>query len=201
MPRMRPRTTSARRRWAWGWAPIALGCVVFAAAVVACPGAASAGGEFSLRAPVGASIGGGGGTRFELGLRSDLLLRSGEGDLAFGLAGEVSTVGFDYRRQELGLAFQDTPDYGSGVRAGPMLDAGLASDARARYVYGRGSLQVRTSVVGNENFLYALSSAIYLEVRRSISGPAVFETSVGLELGGGVFSAIVRVIGAFGASG
>lgn len=182
-------------------APTALGGALFAAMLLACPRRASAEAEISLRVPVGVSVAAQ--THFELGIRSDLLWRPGRGDIAFGLAGGVSTVGFDDRRQEIGLALQDTPDYGSAVRMGPMLDAGIGSDARARYVYGRGSLQLRTGMVGNDDFMYACSSAIYLELRRSITGTdrGAFETSVGLELGGGFIAAVMRVIAAFGDSG
>ena len=191
-----------RRAWApVVWRATLFAGTLFAATLLACPRRASAEGEISLRVPMGVSVAAQ--THFELGVRSDLLWRPERGDFAFGLAGGVSTIGFDDRRQEIGMALQVTPDYGSSVRMGPMLDAGIGSDARARYVYGRGSFQLRTAMVGNDDFIYACSSAIYLEVRRSITGadPGAFETSVGLELGGGFLAAVVRIIAAFGDSG
>jgi len=101
--------------------------------LLAVPSAARAQGEVSLRVPIGVSIHNG--ARFELGLRSDLYWRPGGRDVAFGLAGGVSALGwFNERRQEIGLSILDTPSVGRGIRMGLGFDAGVGSEPGDRFV-------------------------------------------------------------------
>jgi len=153
--------------------------------------------ELSARVPV--AVGVGTGTQFELGLNADVVSFPRGRDWGVGLSGQLTWVGFSSGRRQLGLALAYMPDVGGHTRLGLGLDFGVAANSRGDDVYGRTSYQIRSGMFGS-GVDYACSSAVYLELRRSIGGPAAFEGSVGIELGGGLFVAFKRIVTGIGRS-
>jgi hypothetical protein len=166
-----------------------LGIIVFVA--LASPRAARAGVELSARLPVGLAIGDG--TRFELGLRSDLLYLFDASNLGLGITGEVRSVSFSQRAQEIGAEVAWLERVGGGVSTGPVLDAGFGTAGTRQYLVGRLSYQLRAGF-GTERLDYAAASAIFLGARRSVSGREGTEVIVGVEIGGGLIAAWFRMV-------
>jgi hypothetical protein len=169
--------------------------VVIACALVAgSPAAGAAEGELSLRLPVGVAFTNQ--AHFVIGGHAELLVRPNEDDLAFGLAGELDSVAWSYRRAQLGLALQHTPGDSDDLRHGPGLEAGYSTDSRADALFIRGNYQVRTALM-NSPFRYVFSTAVFAEIRRTVTGPSRFEASVGLEVGGAYIAAVLASIASF----
>lgn len=145
---------------------------------------ARAGVELSARMPVGVAIGSE--KHFELGLRSDLLYVFGS-TLGVGIVGEVRSVSFSQRAQEVGAEVAWVEDVGGGISMGPALDAGYGTQGSRGYAFGRLSYQLRAPL-GTDKLAYAATSAIFVGVRQSVSGPAGTEGIVGVEIGGGLIA-------------
>ena len=159
---------------------------------IASPRLAAARTELSARVPVGVAFGDG--TRFELGLRSDLLYMF-ESSLGFGISGEVRSVSFTNRAEEVGAAFAMLEDVGGATSTGLVLDAGLGAEAARRYVHARGAYQLRVRVPwSHSEFACAIATAIFVDVRRTVSGPGGWEGVAGVEIGGGLIAAYLRTI-------
>ena len=155
--------------------------------------------EFELSGRVPVAVGVGNGTEIELGLNADLVSFPMGRNWGVGLSGQLTWLGFSSGRRQLGLALAYMPDVGGHTRVGLGLDFGVAADARGDYLYGRTSYQIRSGIFGSV-VDYACSSAIYLELRRSVDGPTVLEGSVGIELGGGLFVGLKRIVKGIGGS-
>jgi hypothetical protein len=151
--------------------------------LLASPRKARAGVELSVRAPVGVAVGDG--TRFELGLHSDLLYLVGP--LGLGVAGEVRSVSLSQRAQEVGAEIAWLPNAGGGISMGPALDAGYGTQGSREYAFGRLSWQLRGRF-GTDNLAYAATSAIFVGARQTVSGPGGTEGIIGVEIGGGLIA-------------
>jgi hypothetical protein len=151
---------------------------------LASPRLARAGVELSLRAPVGVAVSDA--TRFELGLRSDLLIMSRAG-LGLGLVGEVRSVSLSQRAQEIGGAIAWLPDQGGNISLGPVLDAGYGTQGSRRYSFERLSLQLRGRI-GTDDLAYAATSGIFVGARQTVSGPGATEWIIGVDIGGGLIA-------------
>jgi len=163
-------------RWKW--------VALLGTATLAAPRTARAGVELSARMPVGVAVSDA--TRFELGLRSDLLLVSRAG-LGLGLVGEVRSVSLSQRAQEIGGAIALLPDQGSGISLGPVLDGGYGTQGSRRYSFERLSLQLRGRL-GTHDLAYAATSGIFVGARQTVSGPGATEWIIGVDLGGGLIA-------------
>jgi hypothetical protein len=157
--------------------------IVFAVALAA-PRLARAGVELSARMPVGVAVSDA--TRFELGLRSDLLMVSRAG-LGLGLVGEVRSVSLSQRGQEIGGTIAWLPDQGRHIALGPVLDAGYGTQGSRRYSFERLSLQLRGRL-GTDDLSYAATSGIFVGARQTVSGPGATEWIVGVDIGGGLIA-------------
>jgi hypothetical protein len=159
-----------RSRWRW------IG--VIAAASVAAPRAAAARTEMSARVPMGVAVGDG--ARFELGLRADVIHLFDSLDLGLGVSGEIRSVSFSGRAQDIGVAVLLPDEH-------LLLEAGYGTAVERRYVHGRAGYQTRTRLRG-DSVAYAFSSGIFVDVRRTVSGPSGWEGVAGIELGGGLLA-------------
>ena len=158
---------------------------------VAAPRLAAARTDISARVPVGVAFGDG--TRFELGLRSDLLYGFESTGLGFGITGEVRSVDFSTRAQEVGAAFAALDIIQRGSDMGLVLDSGLGSAGERRYLYSRAAYQFRFRLADDDDgFAYVLGSAIFVGARATVSGPGGWEGFAGLELGGGLLAVLWR---------
>jgi hypothetical protein len=174
-----------RPRWHW------IGVVVLAG--VAAPRAARARSEMSLQAPMGVAVGDG--ARFELGLRSDLLylFDSGDTNLGFGITGEVRSVSFSRRAQEIGAAFAALGRVQRGSYMGVVLDAGYGTEEERHYLYSRCAYQFRVRIPNDDRGLaYALTSSVFVAGRGTVSGPGGLEGVAGVEIGGGFAALLLR---------
>jgi hypothetical protein len=162
----------------YGWI-VLIGTTAFGA-----PRVARADVELSARMPVGVAVSDE--TRFELGLRSDLLIVSRAG-LGLGLVGEVRSVSLSQRAQEIGGVLAWLPDQGGNISLGPVLDAGYGTQGSRRYSFERLSLQLRGRL-GTDNLAYAATSGIFVGARQTVSGPGGTEGVVGVEIGGGLIA-------------
>src|SRR5262245_39913202 len=183
-------------RWHW------IGVIVLAG--VAAPRAARARAEISLHAPIAVAVGDG--ARFELGLRSDLLylfdLMDMDTDLGFGITGEVRSVSFSTRAQEIGAAFAALGYVQRGSYMGAVLDSGYGTEGDRRYVYSRLAYHFRVRIPNDDDgFAYALTSSIFVGGRGTISGPGGLEGIAGVEIGGGLIALIVRGLISIGHGG
>ena len=167
--------------------------------VLASPRPARAGVELSARLPVGLAIGDG--TRLELGLRSDLLYRFDSSPLALGIAGEVRSISFSQRAQEVGAEIAWLEREGSSVSMGPGFDAGFGGEGPRRYVFGRLSYQLRASFGVERLGGYAATTAIFVGARQTVAGPGGTEGIVGVEIGGGLIATWFLMVNAIVHSG
>ena len=171
------------RRWSW------VGVIALAGAAV--PRTAGARTELSLRMPVGVAIGDS--ARFELGLRGDLLYLFDSSELGVGITGEVRSVSFSTRAQEIGAAFAVLGNVQRGSYMGVVLDSGYGTAGDRRYVYSRAAYHFRVRLPpDNDGVAYALGSAIFVGGRGTVSGPGGMEGLVGVELGGGLIALVWR---------
>ena len=166
-------------RWRW--------VGLLAAVGIATPRPARADVEVSARVPMGVAVGDG--TRFELGLRSDVLYQLEASDLYIGVTGEVRSISFANRAQEI-AAWLD-PSF-RNCTTGPEVSAGFGTAGPQRYVFGRGSYQFRVSLADHAHarFRYALSGGIFLGLRYALNQPRQFEGIVGVEVGGGLLTTL-----------
>ena len=107
--------------------------VLLGTAALAAPRTARAGVELSARLPVGIAVSDA--TRFELGLRSDLLYVFDSG-LGLGLNWEVRSVSLSQRAQEVGATIGWMGD-GERISLSPVLDAGYGTQGDRGYAFGR----------------------------------------------------------------
>jgi hypothetical protein len=178
-----------------------IGISTLAIAAVTAPRPAAAHTDLSLRVPVGVAFDDG--ARFELGLRSDLLYFHRSAPLGFGISGEVRSVSFDTRAQELNTAFALMEDHGAATASGLVLDAGYGTDPIRRYVHLRSAYQLRVLVPWDEDgaFAYAVASAVFVDLRRTVSGPGGWEAVAGVEIGGGLTALYWRIAASIAAAG
>jgi len=183
-------------RWKW----IGIGTLA-ALAGIASPRPAAARADLSVRVPVGVAFTDA--ARFELGLRSELLYFHRWAPLGFGISGEVRSVSFETRAQEINAAFALLQDEGAATATGLVLDTGYGTDPTRRYVHARGAYQVRVLVPWAEDgtFAYAIASAIFVDVRHNLTGPAGWEGVVGVEIGGGLTALYWRIVASIAAAG
>jgi len=180
-----------------GRAKIAGVGIVFAVALSA-PRLARAGVELSARMPVGVAVSDA--TRFELGLRSDLLYVF-ESGLGVGFGGEVRSVSFSQRAHEMGATLAWMGEAGERVSLTPVLDAGYGTLGSSRgYVFERLSLQLRARL-GTETLRYAASSGIFVGARQPVSGPGGMEGFIGVEIGGGLVATWLLIASAIAGAG
>ena len=177
------------RRWRW--------VVLVGTATLAAPRAARAGVELSPSCPVGIAVSDG--TRFELGLRSDLLYVF-ESGLGLGLGGEVRSVSLSQRAEEMGAAIAWMGDNAEAISMNPVLDVGYGRQGSRGYAFGRLSLQLRARL-GTERLAYAATSGIFVGARQSVSGPGGTEGIIGVEIGGGLIASWFLLVRAIAGSG
>jgi hypothetical protein len=158
--------------------------VLLGTTALAAPRTARADVELSARMPVGVAVSDA--TRFELGLRSDLLMVSRAG-LGLGVVGEVRSVSLSQRAQEIGGAIAWLPDQGGSISLGPVLDGGYGTQGSRRYSFERLSLQVRGRL-GTDDLAYAATSGIFVGARQTVSGPGATEWIIGVDIGGGLIA-------------
>ena len=171
--------------------------VLFGIAALAAPRTARAGIELSPRVSVGVAVSDA--TRFELGVRSDLLYVHPSG-LGLGLTGEVRSVSFSQRAEELGVAIALLPNEGGGIAMGPMLDASYGTQGTRGYASERLSWQLRGRF-GTDRLAYAATSAIFVGARQTVSGPGGTEAIIGIEIGGGLIASWILLANAIAGSG
>jgi len=183
------------------WICIGIGISTLAIAAIAAPRPAAAHTDLSVRVPVGVAFTDG--ARLELGLRSDLLYFHRSAPLGFGISGEVRSVSFDTRAQEINAAFAALQDDGAATATGLVVDAGYGTDPTRRYVHARSAYQLRVLVPWDEDgaFAYAVASAIFVDLRRNLSGPGGWEGVVGVEIGGGLTALYWRIVASIAAAG
>ena len=172
-------------RWKW------IG--VIALAGIATPRLAAARTEISARVPVDVAFGDG--TRFELGLRSDLLYLFDltNASVGLGIAGEVRSIDFSTRAQEVGVAFAALDSIQRGSHMGFVLDSGFGAASERRYVYSRVAYQFRLRLPNDDRgFAYALGGGIFAGARATVSGPGAWEGFAGVEIGGGLLAVLWR---------
>lgn len=168
-------------RWRW--------IAVIAAAGVATSRPAQADVEVSARMPMGVAFGDG--RHFELGLRSYVLYQLEVSDLYLGVVGEVRSISFSNRAQEIGVeAAWFDPSFWN-CTMGPEVSAGIGSAGPQRYLFGRGSYQFRVALADHHApFRYALSGGIFLGLRYTLDLPRQFEGIAGVEVGGGFLTTL-----------
>jgi hypothetical protein len=171
--------------------------VLLGTTALAAPRTARAGIELSARVPVGVAVSDA--TRFELGLRSDLLYVF-ESGLGVGFGGEVRSVSFSQRADEIGATLAWMGEAGERVSLTPVLDAGYGTLGSRGYVFERLSLQLRARF-GSETLRYAATSGIFLGARQPVSGGGGLEGIVGVEIGGGLIGSWIVLMKAIAGGG
>src|SRR5262245_21288689 len=172
------------------------GVGIVLAATLAAPRAARAGVELSARLPVGVAVSDA--TRFELGLRSDLL-GVFESGLGLGLNWEVRSVSLSQRAQEIGATIGWMGD-GERISLCPVFDAGYGTQGDRGYAFERLSLQLRARL-GTDSLRYAASSGIFVGARQTVSGPGGLEGIIGVEIGGGLIASWIVLVTAIAGAG
>jgi len=171
--------------------------VLIGTAALAAPRTARAGVELSARMPVGVAVSDA--TRFELGLRSDLLYVF-ESGLGVGFGGEVRSVSFSQSAHEIGATLAWMGEAGERVSLTPVLDAGYGTQGSRGYVFERLSLQLRARL-GTETLRYAAASGIFVGARQPVSGGGGLEGIVGVEIGGGLIASWILLMRAIAGGG
>jgi len=176
-------------RWRW--------VALLGTAALAAPRTARAGVELSARLPVGVAVSDA--TRFELGLRSDLLYVFDSG-LGVGFGGEVRSVSFSQRAHEIGATLAWMGEAGERVSLTPVLDAGYGTLGSRGDLFERLSLQLRARL-GTETLRYAATSGIFVGARQPVSGGGGLEGIVGVEIGGGLIASWFLIAAAIAGGG